>query len=112
FLSFSNASADPVIDLGKELFKTNCAQCHNRNMKDNLTGPAWGGARDRWDSEELLYAWIKNSQAVIACGNEYAINIYNEFNKSPMNPFPNLSDEDIAAILAYVDCMYAGDPAC
>lgn len=112
FLSFFNASADPVIDLGKELFKTNCAQCHNRNMKDNLTGPALGGVRDRWESEELLYAWIRNSQAVIASGNEYAVNIYNEFNKSPMNAFPSLSDEDIAAILAYVDCMDAGDPAC
>lgn len=112
FLSFYSVSADQVIDQGKELFKANCAQCHNRNMKDDLTGPALGGVQDRWESEELLYSWIRNSAALVASGNEYAVSIYNKFNKSPMNPFPNLKDEEIAAILAYVNCMYVGDPAC
>ena len=112
FLSFNSAFADQVIDQGKALFKANCAQCHNRNMKDDLTGPALGGVQDRWESEELLYSWIRNSQAVIASGNEYANSVYNRFNKSPMNPFPNLKDEEIASILAYINCMYVGDPAC
>lgn len=108
FISLNSATADQVTDLGKSLFKANCAQCHNRNMKDKLTGPALGGTRDRWESEEVLYSWIRNSQAVIASGNSYANQIYNDFNKSVMNPFPNLKDEEIAAILAYVDCMYDG----
>ncbi len=112
FLSINFASADPVIDQGKALFKTNCAQCHNRNMKDDLTGPALGGSQERWESEELLYSWIRNSQGVIASGNEYAISVYNKYNKSVMNPFPNLKDEEIAAILAYIDCMYTGGPDC
>ena len=113
FLTINTVSADKQsIDLGKGLFKANCAQCHNRNMKDDLTGPALGGAKDRWENEEVLYSWIRNSQGLVATGNEYAVNLYNTWNKSPMNPFPNLKDEEIAAILDYVDCMYIGGPEC
>lgn len=97
------------VELGKDLFKANCAQCHNRNMKDNLTGPALGGTRDRWAGrEELLYAWVRNSQAVIATGDPYAVSLYNQWNKVLMNPFPNLSDDDITSILDYVDAVYTG----
>ena len=87
-ISLNSATADQVTDLGKSLFKANCAQCHNRNMKDDLTGPALGGVRERWESEELLYSWIRNSQAVIATGDPYAVQLYNDWNKSVMNPFP------------------------
>lgn len=108
-LSFNYASADEVSDKGKALFKANCAQCHNRNMKDDLTGPALGGVEERWDDkEELLYAWIRNSAGVIASGDAYANELYNKWNKSVMSPFPNLKDDEIAAILAYVNCMDDG----
>ena len=33
---------------GNTLFKNNCASCHNKNMKDDLTGPALGGVEERW----------------------------------------------------------------
>jgi len=105
----SGAYAQVSVDLGKDLFKANCAQCHNRNMKDNLTGPALGGTRDRWAGrEELLYAWIRNSQAVIATGDPYAVALYNQWNKVLMNPFPNLTDDQITSILDYVDAAYTG----
>ncbi|MBI5914780.1 MAG: cytochrome c, partial [Bacteroidetes bacterium] len=40
---------DPAaIEAGKVLFKNNCASCHNKNMKDKLTGPALGGLQERW----------------------------------------------------------------
>ena len=35
--------AGPTKEAGKELFIANCASCHNKNMKDKLTGPALGG---------------------------------------------------------------------
>lgn len=88
---------------GAALFKNNCASCHNKNMKSKSTGPALGGVQGRWESQELLYSWIRNSQAVIASGDEYAVNLFNEYNKSVMTSFPQFTDEDIAAILAYVD---------
>ena len=59
FLTFNYALADEVADQGKALFKANCASCHNKNMIDDMTGPALGGINERWDGrEELLYKWI------------------------------------------------------
>ena len=62
------AQDEAAINAGKALFKTNCASCHNRNMKDDLTGPALGGVEERWADydREDLYKWINNSQAMIA----------------------------------------------
>ena len=52
---------------GKTLFRNYCATCHNRNMVDDLTGPALGGTQERWSDypQEDLYSWIRNSQALI-----------------------------------------------
>lgn len=94
---------------GKALFKANCASCHNKNMKADMTGPALGGVEERWESQELLYAWIRNSQAVIASGDAYAVNLYNQYNKSVMTAFPDLTDADIAEILLYIDNIYTGE---
>ena len=89
---------------GKQLFKNNCAACHNRNMRDDLTGPALAGVRDRWQGrEELLYEWIRNSQKMIASGDPYSIDLYNKWNKSVMTSFPNLTDNDIKDLLEYID---------
>jgi len=89
---------------GKRLFKINCAQCHNKNMVDDLTGPALKGVKERWlGKEALLYDWIRNSQAVIATGDPYAKELYTKWNKTLMNPFPNLTDEEIEAILEYIE---------
>ena len=87
---------------GAVLFKNNCASCHNKNMKSKSTGPALGGVIDRWESQELLYDWIKNSQAVVASGDEYAVALYKEYG-SVMTSFPNLTDEEITAILDYIE---------
>ena len=95
------------VSLGKSLFKSNCAQCHNKNMKDDLTGPALGGVTERWAGRDtLLFAWIRNSQAVIADGDKYSVELYEKWNKTLMNPFPNLTDDDIKSILLYVDGQY------
>lgn len=102
----SSVFAQANLDEGKDLFRNNCASCHNKNMKSKMTGPALGAVEERWESEELLYAWIKNSQGVIATGNTYAVNLYNEYNQSQMQAFPNLTDENIANILAYIDFVY------
>ena len=91
---------------GKALFVRNCASCHNKNMKDDMTAPALSSVRERWAGrEELLYDWIRNSMAVIATKDEYAIKLFEDWNKSVMPPFTNLSNEDIADILAYADAM-------
>lgn len=89
---------------GKKLFRKNCASCHRKNMKDDMTGPALRGVSDRWAGrEELLYDWIKNSQAVIATGDPYSVALYKEWDNSEMNAFPKLTDEDIVDLLSYIE---------
>lgn len=93
---------DPVA--GKALFNTNCASCHKLDKK--LTGPALRNvearlAEDEGLDREWLYAWIKNSPAMIKSGDAYANKIYEEYNKTAMTAFPQLSNEEIDNILAY-----------
>ena len=94
---------------GKSLFSQNCASCHAVNKK--LTGPALAGIEDRWPDKKNLYAWIKNNQAFLKTGDAYANKLYNEYNKTAMNLFPNLSDKDIDAILAYIKSVPAAGAA-
>ena len=90
---------------GKKLFVSNCASCHHKNMKDDMTAPALAGVRERWEGrEDLLKAWIRNSQKVIASGDPYAVKLYKDWNNSVMNSF-SFSDEDIEEILDYIDAV-------
>ena len=84
---------------GENLFKSLCASCHKRYKR--AVGPALFGVTERRD-QQWLYSWIKNSAAMIASGDPEAVAIYNEFNKTAMNAFPQLSNTDIDDILAYV----------
>ncbi len=101
-------SAD--IEAGKTLFRNNCAACHNKNMKDDLTGPALGGVDERWSEypREDLYDWIRNSQKMINEGHPRAVELWEEWKPNLMNNFLNLSDQDIENILAYVEGVYTG----
>lgn len=107
FFSFS-LMAEPTLDEGKNLFRMNCAQCHAKNMKSKATGPALGGVEERWADypREDLYSWIRNSQQLVAEGHPRAVEVYNEWNKSVMQNFPNLTDENIESILLYIDDVY------
>ncbi len=86
---------------GKALFSANCASCHHPT-KDG-TGPALKGVDGRVPSQEWLYKWVKNSAAVIASGDKYANDIYNEWNKTAMTAFQSLKNEEIDAIITYVN---------
>ena len=85
---------------GKSLFSQNCASCHAINKK--LVGPALAGVEDRWPDKTKLHSWIKNNAAFLKTGDPYANNLYNEYGKTAMNIFTQLSDKDIDAILGYI----------
>jgi len=108
-LSPFHSHAEATIESGKSLFKNNCAQCHNKNMKKDATGPALGGAQERWAdySQEELYTWVRNSQSLVKAGHPRAVALYSEW-KSVMQAFPNLTDEDINSLFLYIDCTYEG----
>ena len=105
FLSFAEATPEA----GKSLFKANCAQCHAKNMKSNLTGPALGGVEERWADypREDLYRWIRNSQALIKEGHPKAVELWGTWKPTVMQAFPNITDEDVESILLYVNAQLA-----
>ena len=90
---------------GKTLFNTNCASCHQ--VHKNSTGPALAGVEGRWETKEKLYSWIRNSAAFLKTGDAYANKLYLEYNKTAMNQFPNLKNEEIDAILKYISSVPA-----
>lgn len=98
------------VELGKNLFRANCGQCHNKDMKSDLTGPALGPGIEDWAQypEEDLYRWIRNSQEMIAEGHPQAVKTWNAWKPTVMAPNPNLTDSDIASIIAYVEGVYTG----
>ncbi len=50
----------------------------------------------------VLYAFIRNSDSVIKSGNEYYNALFNEFNKTYMTSFPNLTDKEMDEIISYI----------
>jgi len=87
-----------AIAAGDALFKNNCAQCHAVN--EQVVGPALGGITKRRPISWIL-PWIKNSSKVVASGDEYAVALYNKFNKQQMPSFA-LSDKEITSIVSYI----------
>lgn len=85
---------------GKSLFNSLCAACHKPYSES--IGPALNGVSDRRDME-WIQSWIKNSAALIASGDNEAVAVFEEYNKTAMPAFPQLSDGDIGDILAYVE---------
>ena len=106
-------AAAPTAEAGKTIFQNQCAACHNKNMKDNLTGPALGGSEARWAAypKEDLYNWIRNSQSMIAAGHPRAVELWNQFKPTVMNSFPAFTDDDIASVLLYIEAQYTKAPA-
>jgi len=115
-LSVGSLSAQNL-DEGKNLFKVNCASCHAKDMKSKLTGPALAGFEERWADypQEDLYAWIRNSQALISTGHPRANELWNEWKPTVMTNFQNLTDDQIANIIGYIqgvaDGSIGGPPA-
>ncbi|HNQ26322.1 MAG TPA: cytochrome c3 family protein [Aquaticitalea sp.] len=88
---------------GKALFNANCAACHK--MDKPMTGPPLRNIEallaDKGKDKKWIFEWIRNSPAVIKSGDAYAVALFDEWNKTAMTPFPQLSDEDLEDILAY-----------
>jgi mono/diheme cytochrome c family protein len=107
----ASAGGDPVV--GKELFNANCAACHKLDAK--ATGPALRGVAGKYEMS-WIYKWVHNSSDLIKSGDAQAVKIYEEYNKSVMTAFPQLSEADIDNIIAYTstpkeEAPAAGTPA-
>ena len=106
----ASSGEEDLWNKGKVLFQGKCASCHHP-LKDG-TGPALSGVRQRWiddgdfddkSGEEWLYVWIRNNKQVLDAGHPYATALYKDWGEANMNLFAGLKDEDIDALLYYVD---------
>src|SRR6056300_1293952 len=79
---------DPGVELGKALYKANCAACHK--LEGKLIGPPLLHIEDKYDAE-WLKLWIKDNAALIASGDKQAI-AASEYSPTAMTAFPQLSD--------------------
>ena len=102
--TMTNSRLSPALEEGKKLFIYNCASCHAKDMKTKLTGPALSGTLDRWSEYPRtdLYAWIRNSQALISAKHPRALNLWKEWQPIVMNNNLDLTDEEIESILEYI----------
>jgi len=94
---------------GAAIFKQKCTACHG--IEKAVVGPALKGIDTKYD-EAFLLKWIKNSPAFIASGDPQAVKA-SEYSPAMMSAFPELSDDDIKNIIAYVkvgDAKPAADP--
>ncbi len=91
---------DPaLLETGESLFKGNCTQCHA--IHNRVIGPALVNVGQRLEKEYLI-RWIRNSQQVIQSGDDYAVSLYEEYNRVAMPAYP-FTDDEIEGLLAYID---------
>lgn len=97
-----------AVSAGKAIFKANCSTCHK--LDEKYIGPSLRGVTER-RNPVLVKSWIKNSQAMIASGDTYAVALYKEYNNSIMPAYTFLSDVDLENILSYIEYGDKVDPA-
>lgn len=102
FLSYNFTQAQD----GKQLFITNCQSCH-KVSGPSPTAPGLAGVEERgpWADRQKLYDWVHNPPGF---NDPYTDALKKEYGYL-MTPFPQLSDKDIDAILAYVNTPQTPD---
>lgn len=85
-------SNDARVRRGFELFRQQCLKCHAINQQGGRVGPELNVPKNvtEYRDEAFLRAWIKNPFA---------------FRVSVMPPSPQLGEDDLGALLAYLSAM-------
>ncbi|RIW18236.1 cytochrome C [Algoriphagus lacus] len=83
---------------GKALFEQNCSTCHNFN--EDAIGPNLSGITRQIETQ-WIREFIKNPAAAIEAKDPRAVELLEKY-KSQMPGFPNLTDQDIEALLSYL----------
>lgn len=92
---FANAQ-----DTGEATYKQVCAVCHTIGG-GKLIGPDLADVQNR-HTEQWIKDFIKSSQTVIKSGDKYADSLFKAYNQVPMPDHPNLTDDQMNGILAYI----------
>lgn len=85
-------TGDARVQHGYQLFKEHCVKCHALNQEGGRVGPELNVPMNvtEYRDEKFLRAWIRNPGT-------YRISV--------MPPSPELSDDDLTALLAYLAAM-------
>jgi mono/diheme cytochrome c family protein len=85
---------------GKNLYYKKCISCHGSFRKNDGPWLSLAGLESQWPDKSELYAFIRNPAEVMS-RNAYARNLKEKWG-SMMTSFPELTDEEIQAILDYI----------
>ncbi|MDB5275736.1 MAG: c-type cytochrome [Ferruginibacter sp.] len=92
------------IAAGEASFTKNCSGCHN--FKQDGIGPQLSGVTGALSPDWLLH-FIKNSQQMIASGDQQANLLFTKYKKSVMPPFDTLQDGEVNQLIAYIHAQKA-----
>jgi mono/diheme cytochrome c family protein len=96
-----------LVAAGATLFKDNCQLCHE--IHEQKVGPALANVTDR-RPVEWIKAFITNSQKVIQSGDEYAVDLYKQYNQTLMTSF-DFSDDELNSVIEYIKSETIKGPA-
>ena len=99
FNTSAEEDMEEFVQQGKQLFEQECQQCHA--IGSEVLGPDLQSVTERLE-EDWLIRFIRNSQELIQEGDDYAVEIFEEYNQMVM-PAVDLSDDEIRSILAYIE---------
>ena len=99
FLVLSTGYSAQDYEAGKQLFRNNCAACHN--MEKKAVGPALKNVVKN-QGEEWTTAWITNNQALRDAGDKHANDIFKEYNGMAMPAYEHLGSDAISNIVTYL----------
>ena len=87
------------LNIGSNIFQASCASCHS--LQGPSVGPALGWITQRRNKQWLI-DFTRNNARMMWRGDAYTCYLFNRYNKTPMNPFPNLSDADLEGVFSYI----------
>ena len=96
--------ASTPLEVGEQLFKVKCQQCHMADK--DFAAPGIAGVNSRWKDQKLLYEFVRNSSAVIQ-RDDAAAQLFETWKQAPMLPFPELTDAEIQGIFDYCNKVAA-----
>ncbi len=88
-----------LLNVGSTIFEASCASCHS--LKGPSVGPALAWITRRRNKQWLI-DFIRNNARLMWRGDSYTCFLFNRYDKTPMNPFPNLSDTDLEGVFSYI----------
>ena len=109
-LWINTGGLEAIAQDGAAIFKSKCGACHNLDKKS--IGPMLQGVKAKWaeaGESELLYDWVKNSEALLETGSSTMATEVEEFSITAM-PAQEVTNEEVDAILDYIDAYVAPEP--